>query len=213
MKRMSLALAVIGLSLITPLLGDSTPSRLFLDANPRAKYIPIADTAYPATYNNNSNTPSSGALMDEQKNPAKYVNSETKNLIEKAKDNPNLSTFLSALKTAGLTDTIANGGPYTIFAPSNDAFNQLPKGVLDKLLQNKKDLVSILTYHIVPGQILAKDAKTTKIRTLNGQDLNLEAVGGLITVDDAEVIQPDIKAKNGVIHVIDEVISPPAKNN
>ena len=211
MKRMSLAgVALLGLSLVSPLIGDNVPSR-FLNANPYIKYTPVADNSAPAMNSTSNMNSSVNGVMDDQKNPATYMNSETKNLIEKAKDNPNLSTFISALKAAGLTDTLANGGPYTIFAPSNDAFNQLPKGVLDKLLQNKKDLVSILSYHVVPGQILSKDAKTMKIRTLNGQDLNLESVGGLITVDDAEVIQPDLKAKNGVIHVIDEVISPPAK--
>jgi len=211
MKRMSLAgVALLGLSLVSPLVGDNVPSR-FLNVNPYIKYTPVADTSAPAMNSTSNMNSSVNGVMDDQKNPATYMNSETKNLIDKAKDNPNLSTFISALKAAGLSDTLANGGPYTIFAPSNDAFNQLPKGVLDKLLQNKKDLVSILTYHVVPGQILSKDAKTMKIRTLNGQDLNLESVGGLITVDDAEVIQPDIKAKNGVIHVIDEVISPPAK--
>jgi len=212
MKRMSLAgVALLGLSLVSPLVGgDNVPSR-FLNVSPYIKYTPVADTSAPAMNSTSNMNSSVNGVMDDQKNPATYMNSETKNLIEKAKDNPNLSTFVSALKAAGLSDTLANGGPYTIFAPSNDAFNQLPKGVLDKLLQNKKDLVSILTYHVVPGQILSKDAKTMKIRTLNGQDLNLESVGGLITVDDAEVIQPDIKAKNGVIHVIDEVISPPAK--
>ncbi len=207
MNRISITgVAIIGLTLISPIMGDQIPSR-FLNTNQNIKYTPVTDTALPAVPKPSTIAPA----MDDQKNPANYVNTETKNLIEKAQDNPNLSTFVSAIKAAGLADTLANGGPYTIFAPSNDAFNQLPKGVLDKLLQNKKDLVAILTYHVVPGQILAKDAKTTKIRTLNGQDLNLEAVGGLVTVDDAEVIQPDIKAKNGVIHVIDEVISPPAK--
>jgi len=206
MNYISLArAAILGLTMISPLSAaeQTQNGSRFLNANPSVKYIQVTDTYAPST-------PVSTSVENDQKNPATYINSETKNLIEKAQENPNLSTFISALKTAGLLDTLANGGPYTIFAPSNEAFNQLPKGVLDRLLQNKKDLVSILTYHVVPGHILAKDAKTMKIRTLNGQDLNLEAIGGIITVDDAEVTQPDIKAKNGVIHVIDEVISPPA---
>lgn len=229
MKRISsLGIAFIGIFLLNPLVADIAPKpSRFYTVSRNINSWPVVDTTVdqpktdasttttPTTPSTSSTSPSTNGSIwqNGQKNPADFYGQETKNIVEKAKENSNLTTFVAALKAAGLLDTLSNGGPYTIFAPSNEAFNQLPKGVLDRLLkpENQKELIAILTYHVVPGKIMAKDAKTMKVRTLNGQDLNLEAAGGLITVDDAEVIKGDIKAKNGVIHVIDEVISPPAK--
>lgn len=143
--------------------------------------------------------------------PANYYKTEDKSLVQKAKENPSLSTFITALEAAGLADQIDNGGPFTIFAPSNEAFRQLPKGTLDRLLrpENQRDLYMIISYHIAPGKIEAKDAKTQSVRTLNGRDLDMQAGRGVLTVDDAEVIRQDIQGKNGVIHVIDAVLLPP----
>lgn len=142
--------------------------------------------------------------------PASFYNSERRSLIQVAKDNPNLSTFVTAVEAAGLSDQLDNEGPYTIFAPSNEAFRQLPKGALDRLLkpENQRQLYSIISYHIVPGKVPAKDAKTAKIRTMNGRDVNLEVSRGSIQVGDAEVIRQDLPSQNGMIHIIDEVMLP-----
>lgn len=142
--------------------------------------------------------------------PANYYKTEDMNLLQKAKENPSLSTFISALEAAGLADQISNGGPFTIFAPSNEAFRQLPRGTLERLMrpENQRDLYMLISYHIAPGKIEAKDAKNQKLRTLNGRDLDMAAARGTVTVDDAEVIRQDIQGKNGVIHVIDAVLLP-----
>jgi uncharacterized surface protein with fasciclin (FAS1) repeats len=145
--------------------------------------------------------------------PANYYKTEDKSLLQKAKENPSLSTFLSALDAAGLSDQLENGGPYTVFAPSNEAFRQLPKGTIDRLFrpENQRELYMIISYHIAPGKIDAKNAKTQKLRTLNGRDIDMETGRGTLTVDDAEVIRQDIQGQNGVIHVIDAVLLPPSK--
>lgn len=142
--------------------------------------------------------------------PSSYFVQEQKDIIEVAKENPNLSTFVSAVEASGLAHQLKEQGPYTVFAPSNEAFRQLPKGALERLLkpENQRQLYAIISYHVVPGKVSAKDAKNAKIRTVNGKDVNLEISRGSISVDEAEVIRQDIPSSNGVIHIIDEVILP-----
>jgi uncharacterized surface protein with fasciclin (FAS1) repeats len=122
-------------------------------------------------------------------------------------------TLAAALKAAGLVDALKGSGPFTVFAPTDDAFAKLPAGTVEALLkpENKEKLVSILTYHVVSGKVMAKDVKTSSSPTLNGQQVDLKVEGG-VTVDGAKVSAADVVASNGVIHVIDSVILPSDKD-
>lgn len=114
-----------------------------------------------------------------------------------------------ALQAADLVDAIKAEGPFTLFAPTDKAFSELPPGVLENLLkpENKAQLVKILTYHIVPGNVLSTDLKSGEVKTLEGDTINIQ-VGSSVKVDKATVIKADVPARNGVIHVIDAVILP-----
>ena len=119
-------------------------------------------------------------------------------------------TLVAAVKAAGLVETLQGKGPFTVFAPTDEAFAKLPAGTLDNLLkpENKEKLVGILTYHVVPGKVMAADVKTMKVKTVNGKELDIKVDGGKVTVNGANVVKTDIPASNGVIHVIDLVILP-----
>ena len=112
-----------------------------------------------------------------------------------------------ALEKAGLIDTLKGKGPFTVFAPTDAAFAKVPKADLDALLADKEKLVAVLTYHVVPGNVMAKDVKAGKVKTVQGSDLTLTTSGG-VKVDGANVVKTDIVADNGVIHVIDSVVLP-----
>ena len=120
------------------------------------------------------------------------------------------TTLCAAVKAAGLVETLQGEGPFTVFAPTDEAFAKLPKGTLEDLLkpENKEKLASILTYHVLAGKVMAADVKTMEAKTVNGQKLNLVAEGGKVTVDKANVIMADVAASNGVIHAIDTVLMP-----
>lgn len=122
----------------------------------------------------------------------------------------NFTTLVAAIKAAGLVETLQGTGPFTVFAPTDEAFANLPAGALNDLLkpENKTKLVAILTYHVVPGKIMAADVKTMKAKTVNGQELDVKANEAGVTVNNAKVTKTDIKASNGVIHVIDTVLMP-----
>ncbi|MBC7365888.1 MAG: fasciclin domain-containing protein [Undibacterium sp.] len=122
----------------------------------------------------------------------------------------NFTTLVAAIKAAGLVATLQGAGPFTVFAPTDDAFAKLPKGTVDGLLkpENKKKLTDLLTYHVVPGKVMAADVKTMKAKTVNGQELDLQVNAGAVTVNKAKVTKTDIAASNGVIHVIDTVVMP-----
>ncbi len=158
----------------------------------------------------NQATPAAPQPTNGNNHPASYYKKEEKTVLQKIKEDPQLSTFATAIEAAGLTSEINEGGPYTIFAPTNEAFRQLPRGTLDRLFrtENQRDLYMIIAYHIVPGKVKSKDGRSDQIRTLNGKDLNLESARGTIVIDDAEVIRQDIDGNNGVIQVIDTVLLP-----
>jgi uncharacterized surface protein with fasciclin (FAS1) repeats len=120
------------------------------------------------------------------------------------------NTLVAAVKAAGLVETLQGKGPFTVFAPTDEAFAKLPEGTVASLLkpENKAKLVSILTYHVVPGKVMAADVKTMKAKTVNGQELSIQVEDGKVMVDAAKVIKTDVAARNGVIHVIDAVILP-----
>jgi len=123
-------------------------------------------------------------------------------------------TLAAALQAAGLVDALKGNGPFTVFAPTDEAFAKLPSGTVETLLkpENKDKLAAILTYHVVSGEVLAKDVKTMGAATLNGQRINLVVKDGKVTVDQANVTKTDIKCSNGLIHVIDSVIIPSDKD-
>lgn len=120
------------------------------------------------------------------------------------------NTLVAAVKAAGLVETLQGTGPFTVFAPTDEAFAKLPKGTVENLLkpENKEKLVAILTYHVVPGKVTAADVKTMKAKTVNGKELSLKVADGKVSVDNASVVKADVMAKNGVIHVIDHVVLP-----
>ena len=136
------------------------------------------------------------------------INASAKDIIETATSAGSFKTLVTAIDAAGLTETLKGKGPFTVFAPTDDAFNKLPPGTLDALLKDKDKLAQILTYHVVPGAVMAKDVKPGDVPTANGKPLKVTADGGRVKVDNANVVKTDIAADNGVIHVIDSVIIP-----
>jgi len=120
------------------------------------------------------------------------------------------TTLVAAIKAAGLVETLQGTGPFTVFAPTDEAFAKLPKGTLEDLLkpENKAKLAGILTYHVVPGKVMAADVKTMMAKTVNGQELDIKVNDGAVTVNKAKVSKTDVPASNGVIHVIDSVLMP-----
>lgn len=133
------------------------------------------------------------------------------NIAETAVSNPIFTTLVVALKAGGLVDTIATGGPFTVFAPTNDAFAKIPSSTLSSLLtpEKKSDLVNILTYHVVSGKALSGDlVDWQEIKTLQGKVLKVKISNWKVFINDAQVVMADVKAKNWVIHVIDSVLLP-----
>lgn len=136
----------------------------------------------------------------------------TKNIIETAVEAGTFQTLIAAITAAGLTETLSGPGPFTVFAPSDDAFAKLPENVLTDLLkpENKAKLAGILTYHVLPGTVNAAYAsKMTTAKTVNGQSVKMNATNG-VTINGAKVVTADIAASNGLIHVIDAVLLPEA---
>lgn len=136
---------------------------------------------------------------------------EGKTIVDVAIGNGSFDTLVAAVKAADLAETLSGPGPYTVFAPTDEAFAALPEGILDKLLlpENKATLAKILTYHVVAGEVLSSDIKAGAVATLEGKDVDIAVNAGKVTVNAAKVTQPDVMASNGVIHVIDAVLLPP----
>lgn len=132
---------------------------------------------------------------------------QAKDIVDTAFGAGEFSTLAAALQKAGLVDTLKGKGPFTVFAPTDAAFAKVPKDQLDALLADKDKLTKVLTYHVVPGKVLAKDVKAGKVKTVQGSELTVSTSGG-VKVDEANVVKPDIVADNGVIHVIDSVVLP-----
>lgn len=134
------------------------------------------------------------------------------NIVETAVAAGNFTTLVAAVKAAGLADALSAEGPFTVFAPTDEAFAKLPEGTVESLLADPDKLTQILTYHVLPGIVTAEQVvELNKAETLQGQDVKIKARKGNVTVDAANVVQTDIFASNGVIHVIDEVIMPEMK--
>ena len=141
------------------------------------------------------------------------ADSKAGDIVDVAASNKSFSTLVAAVKAAGLVETLKGEGPYTVFAPTDEAFAKLPKGTLESLLkpENKQKLVAILTYHVVPGKVMAKDVKSGKVKTASGSSFKMKVSKKGVWVDNAKVVATDVKADNGVIHVIDTVILPKSK--
>ncbi|MDZ7857293.1 fasciclin domain-containing protein [Sphaerotilus sp.] len=128
-------------------------------------------------------------------------------IVETAVKAGSFKTLVAAVQAAGLVDTLKGPGPFTVFAPTDEAFAKVPKEALDALLKDKAALTKVLTYHVVSGKVMAADVKAGKVRTVQGAELTLGTTGG-VTVDNARVTAADVVASNGVIHVIDTVVMP-----
>jgi len=138
------------------------------------------------------------------------VHAEPKaDLVDTAVAAGNFKTLTKALAAAGLVDTLKGKGPFTVFAPTDEAFAKLPAGTVEALLKDKAKLTAVLTYHVVPGKVMAADAaKLTTASTVNGKPLKITAKAGVVMINNAKVLQADIEASNGVIHVVDSVLLP-----
>ena len=142
---------------------------------------------------------------------ASAASAMSKDIVDTAAGAGQFKTLVAAVEAAGLVDTLKGDGPFTVFAPTDEAFAKLPDGTVDDLLkpENKDKLVAILTYHVVPGKIMSGDisGKSTEVKTVQGDMLTVDATDG-VKVDEAKVVKADISASNGVIHVIDTVVMP-----
>jgi uncharacterized surface protein with fasciclin (FAS1) repeats len=140
-----------------------------------------------------------------------YDTSSKADIVDTAVAAGQFNTLAAALEAAGLVDTLKSEGPFTVFAPTDEAFAALPEGTVETLLkpENRDQLVSILTYHVVPGKVMASDVVSlSEATTVNGSDIAIKVMDGSVHINDATVIAADVNASNGVIHVIDTVILP-----
>jgi uncharacterized surface protein with fasciclin (FAS1) repeats len=136
---------------------------------------------------------------------------EGETIVDVAISNGSFDTLVAAIQAADLATTLSGTGPFTVFAPTDEAFAALPQGTLEMLLlpKNKEALAKILTYHVVSGEVLSSDIKAGAVATVEGEDIDIAVAAGKVTVNTATVTQPDVTASNGVIHVIDTVLLPP----
>lgn len=139
-----------------------------------------------------------------------FADTSDKTVVEIAAGNEDFSTLVAAVKAAGLAETLSGDGPFTVFAPTNEAFAKLPEGTVEALLkpENKEKLAAVLTYHVVAAKVMAADVKAGKVATVNGAEATVTVEDGAVMIDGAKVVTTDIVGKNGVIHVIDTVIMP-----
>ena len=138
-----------------------------------------------------------------------FAEAHSMDIVDTASSAGNFTTLIAAVEAAGLVDTLKGDGPYTVFAPTDEAFAALPPGTVEKLLDDPEALTAILTYHVVPGKVMSTDlSDDMTAATVNGADVTVMTEGGVM-VNDASVTTADIEASNGVIHVIDKVIMPP----
>jgi uncharacterized surface protein with fasciclin (FAS1) repeats len=135
------------------------------------------------------------------------LSAQAKDIVDTAVGAGSFKTLATALGAAGLVDTLKGKGPFTVFAPTDEAFAKIPKADLEALLKDKAKLTAVLTYHVVAGKVMAADVKAGKVKTVQGSEITLSTTSG-VSVNNAKVIKTDIVADNGVIHVIDTVIMP-----
>ena len=131
-----------------------------------------------------------------------------KTIAETAAANPQLSMLTKLLQDAGLTDTLRGAGPYTVFAPTDEAFKAVPAATMAALAADKARLKAVLTYHVVPGSLTSSELKNGPVKTVQGSDMALYKSGTFLTADEAVVTTPDVRATNGVIQIVDKVLMP-----
>ena len=136
---------------------------------------------------------------------------QPKSVPEVIAADPELSTLSKLISDAGLTQTLSGTGPFTVFAPTNAAFKNVPAKTMDELAKNKELLSQVLTFHVVPAKAMAADVKQGNVKSVNGANLALSKAGAYVTVEDAVVTKADLTATNGVVHVIDRVLMPPKR--
>lgn len=172
---------------------------------------PMAEEALEATDGMEEEETLEADTPEAESEAAAEMNTEDFTIAELTGSSASFEILAAALAAAGLTETLSEAGPYTVFAPTDEAFEALPEGAVEQLLlpENKDVLVQILSYHVVPGELFSEDLETGVIPTVEGSDIAVE-VGDVVTVNNANVVVPDVEASNGVIHIIDRVILPPA---
>ena len=134
-----------------------------------------------------------------------------KTIADTAAADPQLTTLNKLLNDAGMADTLRGAGPYTVFAPTDDAFKAVPAATMDAIAKDKERLKAVLSYHVVPGTLTSTDVKNGPVKTVQGSNVTLYKSGTFLTVEEALVTTPDVHATNGVIQVVDKVLIPPAK--
>lgn len=139
------------------------------------------------------------------------TNSAPVNLTDSLTRYPALSTFQGLIAQAGMTDSLKSGGPFTVFAPTNDAFKAIPAATMADWTSHPEKLKDLVSYHIVSGKLMAADIKNSHAKTLSGANVTLAKAGDFVTIESAAVVTPDLVASNGVIHTIDTVLAPPKK--
>jgi uncharacterized surface protein with fasciclin (FAS1) repeats len=158
------------------------------------------DDASPTTTAPEANEQSASADVD-----------ETETIVDVAAANPDFSTLVTAVQEADLVETLSGEGPFTVFAPTNDAFEKIPAEQLQAILADQQQLSAILTYHVVPGKVMAADLQPEQmVATVQGQDVDIKVTDGAATINGCSIVTTDVEASNGVIHVIDCVLTPPA---
>jgi uncharacterized surface protein with fasciclin (FAS1) repeats len=133
------------------------------------------------------------------------------NVADTIAANPSLTTLNELVAKAGLTDTLKTGGPFTVFAPTNDAFKAVPAATMTDLANHPEKLKDVLTYHVIPGKTMAADVKNSNATTVNGATVALSKAGDFVTIESAAVVTPNLVATNGVVHIVDTVLLPPKK--
>ena len=133
------------------------------------------------------------------------------NVADTIANTPSLSTLSSLVNTAGLSETLKGTGPFTVFAPNNDAFKAVPAKTMEALAKDSAALKNVLTFHVLSGKAMAANVKNSKAKTVNGAEVELSKAGDMVTIENAVVTQADLDATNGVVHIIDTVLIPPAK--
>jgi uncharacterized surface protein with fasciclin (FAS1) repeats len=191
---MGMALSLILLPLVAACGGQRTAEA------PTTTTQPVPETTTPAS-------PSPGV----QGSPVPGAQTTAENVVDLIDNNPSLRTLSSVIDEANLNDTLEQGGPYTVFAPSDQAFAAIPAATRQRLLrdENRQLLRQILTYHVVPGNLTANQLQSGQVQTQAGNSVNVQVDGQQVRVNDAQVIQPNLQAANGVVHVVDRIILPP----
>jgi uncharacterized surface protein with fasciclin (FAS1) repeats len=174
-----------------------------LNKTVRLMTVAVTLVGFAVSMNTYASSCSAGATTAAKSTSAKSV-------VALASSSDDFQTLVAAIKAAGLVDVLQAEGPYTVFAPTDEAFAKLPQGTLENLLkpENKEQLIAILKYHVVPGKVMAADVRTMQAQTVQGQKVQLKVSEEGVYVDNAKVVKTDLMADNGVVHVIDTVILP-----